>query len=452
MTHRPDVDSIDPDAPETGSPGSDDGRYGTVTAAEAGESERASDVDRAARIVADMADATLLRGVAAVVVGFVVLTLGSVLAGRGIVAAVGPGPADPVSASFLAWSLVSRALVAVLAGYLTARAAPRRPFAHGAALAGLVAFMAGAALFGLRAAGAPQDPVWYPVVMLFVGPLGVLAGAGLRVRSTTAVAMLAFAAASGLTACGGSSPEAAGRSPDGEPPAADRETVAEPATRQPADRNLLTDYPALPTPRTVTVVVEIPAGTDQKWEAAKDGDGLEWEIEDGAPRRVRYLPYPANYGMIPGTLLPTPAGGDGDPLDVVLLGPALARGTVTEARPVGVLRLLDGGEQDDKVIAVPMSGTFSEVGDLEEMRLGYPGVLSIVETWFLNYKGPGEMVGTGWESEAAALEIVRRAKDAFDAWSVCGDMGDGQGHGPDAFSDEWWSACRRKIEAGRPSG
>lgn len=172
-------------SPEDTEPGrpepTGDERYGTVTAAETGQRERASDVDRAAEIVADMADATLLRGVAAVVVGFIVLTLGSVLAGRGIVAAVGLGPEDPVTGSYLAWNLASRALVAMLAGYLTARAAPRKHFMHGAALAGLVAFMAAAALFGLRAAGAPQDPDWYPVAMLFVGPLGVLAGAALRV-------------------------------------------------------------------------------------------------------------------------------------------------------------------------------------------------------------------------------------------------------------------------------
>ena len=451
MTRDPEGTPVDPDAAGGGSPGPGDERYGTVTAAEAREREHASDVDRAAQIVADMADATLLRGVAAVVVGFVVLTLGSVLAGRGIVAAVGPDPDGPVTASFLAWSLGSRALVAILAGYLTARAAPRRPFAHGAALAGLVAFMAGAALFGLRAAGAPQDPVWYPVAMLFVGPLGVLAGAALRVRSSAATVFVAVAASS-LAGCAGSSPERADEASRPDPPVAEEPSVADRTTRQPTDMNLLTDYPALPTPATVTVVVEIPAGTDQKWEVTKNGDGLEWEIEDGAPRLIRYLAYPANYGMIPGTLLPTPVGGDGDPLDVVLLGPALGRGTVTEARPVGVLRLLDGGEQDDKIVAVPTTGTFSEVEDLDELRRRYPGALSIVETWFLNYKGPGEMVGDGVAGGAEALAIVREAKDAFDAWSACGDMGDGQGHGPDAFSDEWWSACRRKIEAARPPG
>ena len=158
----------------------DDERFDTVTAAEAGEPERPDDVERAAEIVANMADATLLRGVAAVIVGFVVLTFGSVVAGRAIAGMSGPDVDGVMTPAFLAQNLVARLVVATLAGYLTARAAPRRPLAHGLALAGLVAFMAGAALFGLRAAGTMEDPTWYPVAMLFVGPGGVILGALLR--------------------------------------------------------------------------------------------------------------------------------------------------------------------------------------------------------------------------------------------------------------------------------
>ena len=155
-------------------------RFDTVTAAEAGEQEHAGDVDRAAEIVAGMADATPLRSVAAVVVGFVVLTIGSVIAGRLIASATGIQPEDPMTNAFLYGNLVSRLFVAAIAGYLTARAAPKRPLLHGVWLAGLVAFLALAGVVGLVAAGTMQDPTWYPVAMLFVGPLGVLAGAALR--------------------------------------------------------------------------------------------------------------------------------------------------------------------------------------------------------------------------------------------------------------------------------
>jgi len=56
--------------------------------------------------------------------------------------------------------------------------------------------------------------------------------------------------------------------------------------------------------------------------------------------------------MIPQTLLSKENGGDGDPLDVIILGPSISRGSVVKAHLIGVLKLLDGGEQDDKLIAI----------------------------------------------------------------------------------------------------
>jgi hypothetical protein len=162
-------------------------RFATVTAAEAGEHGRAEDLERAAEIVAGMGDATLLRSVAAVIVGFVVLTLGSVAAGRLIVGATGIQPDADMTSGFLIGSLVSRAFVAVIAGYLTSRAAPKKPFLHGLALSGMVAFLAAVALIGLRAAGTGGDPQWYPVAMLFVGPLGVILGASIGQRRVARV-------------------------------------------------------------------------------------------------------------------------------------------------------------------------------------------------------------------------------------------------------------------------
>lgn len=57
------------------------------------------------------------------------------------------------------------------------------------------------------------------------------------------------------------------------------------------------------------------------------------------------VPCPFNYGSIPGLL-----GGDGDPLDAVLLGSRLPRGTRVRAQVLGVLRFVDAGATDDKVI------------------------------------------------------------------------------------------------------
>ena len=94
---------------------------------------------------------------------------------------------------------------------------------------------------------------------------------------------------------------------------------------------------------------------------------MRWEFKDGIPRAVKYLSYPGNYGMIPMTILPAEAGGDGDPLDVLLLGPSVARGSVVRAKVIGVLRSMDDGEQDDKILAIPNDSPLSGVSDMDEL-------------------------------------------------------------------------------------
>jgi inorganic pyrophosphatase len=175
------------------------------------------------------------------------------------------------------------------------------------------------------------------------------------------------------------------------------------------ERNFVSGYPALRADGHLNAVIEIPAGTNAKWETIKSGEVMRWERKDGALRVVRYLPYPANYGMIPGTLLPDSAGGDGDPLDVVVLGPSLARGSVVVARPVGVLRLTDDGERDDKILAVIAGGPLADAQDLADLDAHYPGVTTILETWFTRYKGPGRTESRGFGDRAEALRVLEQA-------------------------------------------
>jgi inorganic pyrophosphatase len=178
------------------------------------------------------------------------------------------------------------------------------------------------------------------------------------------------------------------------------------------ERNFLTGYPAVVSERVVNVVVEIPAGTSAKWEVSADGDTIHWEIKKGKPRVIDYLPYPANYGMVPRTRLPIEEGGDGDPLDVLILGPATARGAIVPARPVAVLRLLDDGEQDDKILAVPLSGPLSDVTGLKSLNQKYPGVVEIIRAWFANYKGDKiEIKDT--KGSKTAWKVVEKAVDSF---------------------------------------
>jgi len=165
-------------------------------------------------------------------------------------------------------------------------------------------------------------------------------------------------------------------------------------------------------------VIEIPAGTIQKWEVYKDGR-LHWDIKHGEVRYVDYIPYPGNYGMIPQTM-----AGDGDPVDVVILGPARPRGTVAKVRIIGVMKALDGHEQDDKFLAVFHPSELSdlekerthlhEVENLEELNTKYPGVASIMQTWFEGYKrkksGKPKMKVLGFESVDGALNMLQAAR------------------------------------------
>lgn len=160
----------------------------------------------------------------------------------------------------------------------------------------------------------------------------------------------------------------------------------------------------------VNAYIEISAGSIEKWELNKNSGKLERELIDGLPRTVSYLGYPGNYGMIPNTLLSKEDGGDGDPLDVLVLGNAVPNNSQLPSRIIGVLKLLDRSEQDDKLIAIDPDGPFSSIKNIEELNNYFPGVTEIIETWFVNYKGPGKMKSQGYGSMDEALDILGKAR------------------------------------------
>ena len=196
----------------------------------------------------------------------------------------------------------------------------------------------------------------------------------------------------------------AGHETEAEPSAA-ADTLQAPA----ADPNYLTDFEPLSPGGNVNAVVEIPAGTLEKWEVDKSDGKLKLEMVDAKPRIVNYLGYPGNYGMIPGTLLPSKLGGDGDPLDVILLGPPIERGQVVECKVIGVLKLLDRGEQDDKLIAVIADTPLFGVNSIEDLKTNYPGAAEIIQWWFTNYKGPGMMESKGFAEREEAMQVLETA-------------------------------------------
>ena len=159
-------------------------------------------------------------------------------------------------------------------------------------------------------------------------------------------------------------------------------------------------------------LIEIPAGTTAKWEVNHKTGHIEWEFRNNKPRNVKFLGYPGNYGFIPQTILEKNEGGDGDPLDIIVLGPAVNRGSVQEVKILGAIKLLDTGEQDDKIIAVPLNGTFSNVESLGELMVEFPGTIEIVRYWFEGYKG-GKMHFMGYMKRKEAQSLIEKAHSSW---------------------------------------
>ena len=113
-------------------------------------------------------------------------------------------------------------------------------------------------------------------------------------------------------------------------------------------------------PNDVHMAVEIPAGSFTKYEINEEG----LVFVD----RFQSMPvvYPANYGSLPRTL-----GGDNDPLDgLVLTREALHPGVLIKFRPIGYLKMIDGGEADEKIIGVPSSDidpTYDTIQDIDDL-------------------------------------------------------------------------------------
>lgn len=123
--------------------------------------------------------------------------------------------------------------------------------------------------------------------------------------------------------------------------------------------NLLHDIKA-GTIDVMNVIIEIPKFSKNKYEIDKETGIIALD-------RVMHSAqdYPFDYGFVPQTLFD-----DGDALDVVLLTTyPLAPGILVKARPVAIMEMIDGGERDDKVIAVPVDDPrFDDVRDIGDLN------------------------------------------------------------------------------------
>jgi len=152
-------------------------------------------------------------------------------------------------------------------------------------------------------------------------------------------------------------------------------------------------------PEEAVLAVEIPAGSFTKYEINEEG----LLFVD----RFQSMPvaYPANYGSMPRTL-----AGDGDPLDaLVLTREPLHPGVLIRFRPIGVLRMVDDGKTDEKIIGVPtdkVDPTYAGIRDLADL----PAIeRDRIEAFFRVYKdlprgrNPVRLNGYGDAAEAKAL-------------------------------------------------
>lgn len=128
-------------------------------------------------------------------------------------------------------------------------------------------------------------------------------------------------------------------------------------------------------PKSVNAIIEIPKGSKAKYEIDKDSGLLKLD-------RVLFssVMYPANYGFIPQTYCD-----DKDPLDIlVLCSVDVAPMCMIEAKVVGVMHMIDGGEQDDKIIAVAKNDmSVNYINDLSELP---PHTMKEIVRFFQDYK------------------------------------------------------------------
>jgi inorganic pyrophosphatase len=178
---------------------------------------------------------------------------------------------------------------------------------------------------------------------------------------------------------------------------------------------------------TFNFVNEIPKGTREKLEI--DTKGMNNVIKQDllkktkALRSFTYGDIPFNYGCLPRTfedpLVADPHTGflgDGDPVDVVELSPTpLPVGDISEVRVVGVLAMIDEGEMDWKVFAVPVSSSIHTIDDVPAH------VVNDVRHWFRFYKttdgkGENEFAFDGVACDATlANDVITHCSKQYEA-------------------------------------
>lgn len=165
----------------------------------------------------------------------------------------------------------------------------------------------------------------------------------------------------------------------------------------------LSRIPAQPKSGLINVLIEIPAGSKNKYEFDKDLNAFALD-------RVLYssVQYPYDYGFVPNTL-----ADDGDPLDgMVLMDQPTFPGCVIAARPIGMLEMIDGGDRDEKILCVPdKDPRYVNVKSLADVA---PHRLDEIAEFFKTYKNLEKKVTEilGWKDVDQVMPLVEQCIQA----------------------------------------
>jgi inorganic pyrophosphatase len=179
-------------------------------------------------------------------------------------------------------------------------------------------------------------------------------------------------------------------------------------------------------PAVVNAYVEIVPTDAVKYELDKPSGHLRVD----RPQRFSSM-CPTPYGFIPQTFCGTTVAalcesrtgrrsirGDGDPLDICVLTerPAAHGDFIARAVPIGGLRMIDGDEADDKIIAVLESDI--SYGHLQDIADAPPGLIDRLKHYFLSYKqlpheGPRRVEIPEVYDRASALEVILRSMEDY---------------------------------------
>lgn len=160
----------------------------------------------------------------------------------------------------------------------------------------------------------------------------------------------------------------------------------------------------LKNPNEVLAVIEVPKGSKNKYELHKPTGLMKVD-------RVLFssVHYPANYGFIPQSYCD-----DNDPLDILVLGQEpVAPLTIMTAKPIGVMKMRDQGEADDKIIAVHANDPeFSHYNSIRELP---PHRLKEVQRFFEDYKTLERkaVVIDGFLDRDVALKVILEAFELY---------------------------------------